>query len=146
NLRSRVFGVGLKDRGAILPAGRSANGAYWLCDSTGNWITSSWYRNRLPKWVTDFNKERKIDQLALQGWDLLEPASRYAQSTTDASPHESPIARGMQTVFPYKFDQLIGKNYNLLRYTPHGNTLTFDFARALIDGEKLGTGAETDLL
>ncbi len=57
NFRSKVIGVAFKDRGGILPAGHSANAAYWYDGTTGNWITSTYYMNELPAWVTDFNKK-----------------------------------------------------------------------------------------
>lgn len=146
NLKSRVFGVGLKDRGAILPAGRMANAAYWFCDSTGNFITSTWYSTHLPQWVNAFNQLRLPDDYYRKGWKLLEPETAYLQSTADNSPHESPIGRGFKTHFPYRFDEFIGKNYRALRYTPHGNKLTFQFAQRLIEEEQLGKHEQTDLL
>lgn len=56
DFRSRVFGVALKDRAAILPAGHSANAAYWYDNSVGHFISSTYYMQELPKWVRDFNK------------------------------------------------------------------------------------------
>src|SRR4051812_7873661 len=55
NFRSKVIGVAVKDRGGILPAGHSANAAYWYDSRNGNWITSTYYMKKLPKWVQDFN-------------------------------------------------------------------------------------------
>lgn len=54
--RSRVIGVSLKPRSAILPAGHTANGAYWF-DSSGVFVTSSYYMKQLPKWADDFNHD-----------------------------------------------------------------------------------------
>jgi len=55
--RSKVIGISLKDRGAILPAGHTANAAYWFRGKKdGKFITSTYYSNELPKWVNDFNK------------------------------------------------------------------------------------------
>src|SRR4029077_5504980 len=61
NFRSKVIGIALKDRGAILPAGHSANGAYWYDDKTGDWISSSYYGNDLPAWVKDLNAKKLPD-------------------------------------------------------------------------------------
>ena len=55
--QSRVVGVALKDRAAILPAGHSANAAYWWDDAAGHFVTSSYYMDALPKWAADFNKQ-----------------------------------------------------------------------------------------
>ena len=61
DFESKVIGVALKDRAAILPAGHSANGAYWFDKSVGGFITSTFYMNELPKWVQEFNKKNKVD-------------------------------------------------------------------------------------
>src|SRR5579872_7405186 len=55
---ARVFGISLKDRAAILPAGFAANGAYWIEPKSGSWITSTYYRDNLPQWVQEFNSSR----------------------------------------------------------------------------------------
>ena len=55
NFQSKTIGIALKDRGAILPAGHTANGAYWFDSRNGSFITSTFYMNDLPKWVQDFN-------------------------------------------------------------------------------------------
>src|ERR1700677_1523244 len=60
--QSRVFGISLKDRAAILPAGYSANGAYWIDPASGAFITSSYYMAALPEWVEAFDKEGRIEQ------------------------------------------------------------------------------------
>ena len=55
--QARVVGVSLKDRAAILPAGHSADAAYWYDNDTHQFITSDYYRQNLPAWVKTFNKE-----------------------------------------------------------------------------------------
>src|SRR5450432_540477 len=62
NFRSKSIGIALKDRAAILPAGHSANGAYWYDDNTGDWVTSSYYMKDLPKWLKDFNSKKLVDE------------------------------------------------------------------------------------
>ena len=57
NFKSKVIGVALKDRAAILPAGHSADAAYWWDTSAGHFVSSTFYMKELPKWVTDFNKQ-----------------------------------------------------------------------------------------
>lgn len=56
DFHSKVIGVALKDRAAILPAGHSANAAYWWDTSAGHFVSSTFYMNDLPQWVKDFNK------------------------------------------------------------------------------------------
>src|SRR3954464_9099697 len=70
NFKSKVIGVAIKDRGAILPAGHSANAAYWYDSQTGNFITSTYYMNELPAWVQNFNKRKIVDTLYKLNWDL----------------------------------------------------------------------------
>ena len=55
NFKSRVVGVSLKDRAAILPAGHTANGAFWFDDASGHFITSTYYMQDLPDWAKKFN-------------------------------------------------------------------------------------------
>lgn len=57
DFKSRVYGVALKDRAAILPAGHSANAAYWWDTSAGHFVSSTFYMNELPDWVKKFNKQ-----------------------------------------------------------------------------------------
>ena len=58
NFRSKVIGIAIKDRGGILPAGHSADAAYWYDSRSGNWMTSTYYMNELPEWVQDFNAKK----------------------------------------------------------------------------------------
>lgn len=141
--RSKVVGIALKDRGAILPAGHSANGAYWYDGKTGNWITSSYYCTDLPQWVKDYNTQKRPDTLYKLGWETLYPISSYLSSTADEQPYESPA---LGPKFPYNLSGFIGKDYSKILSTPQGNTLTFEFAKKALIAESLGKDAITDLL
>jgi len=145
NFKSKVIGVAIKDRGGILTAGHSANAAYWYDNSVGNWITSSYYMNELPKWVNDFNKLKMVDNYYQKGWSLLYPASTYVNSTTDVKTYE---AKTLGTnKFPYdSLKKYIGKDYGKISVTPMGNSLTAEFAKAALQGEQLGADAITDFL
>ncbi len=146
NFRSKVIGIALKDRAAILPAGHSANGAYWYDDKTGDWITSSYYMNDLPKWLKELNAKKLTDQYFAKEWNTLYPLETYVQSTTDNEPYEYKPFGANTKGFPYNLSQFIGKNYSLLPVTPYGNTLTFEVAKAAIQGEQMGAGSLTDFL
>ncbi len=146
NLKSRVYGVALKDRGAILPAGHSANAAYWFDDSTGNFITSTFYMKALPQWVQNFNAQKKPDTLIKNGWNLLNAAALYDQSTADDNKYERPAPGDLKTVFPHSYSTGNGKNYNSFRTSPFGNSFTLNFAAALLQNEKLGMSGQTDML
>ncbi|MEO8852376.1 MAG: alkaline phosphatase PafA [Ginsengibacter sp.] len=146
NFHSKVIGIALKDRAAILPAGHSANGAYWYDDSTGNWITSSYYMNDLPGWVKEFNAKKLVNSYYEKNWNTLYPLGAYTQSTPDVEPYEYRPFGANVTGFPYDLTQFIGKNYGAIHVVPYGNTFTFDMAKATINGEKLGSDSSTDML
>ena len=139
NFKSKVIGIALKDRGAILPAGHSANAAYWYDGKTGNFITSTYYMQALPNWVNQFNQKKLVNQYYTQGWKTQYPIETYTQSTTDEKAYESKPFGNNQTKFPYNFSDFVGKDYSKILITPHGNTLTFNMAEAAIEGEQLGT-------
>ncbi|MBM3414916.1 MAG: alkaline phosphatase family protein [Bacteroidetes bacterium] len=143
NFKSKVIGVAIKDRGGILAAGHSANAAYWYDISSGNWISSTYYMNELPKWVNDFNAKQLVTQYYQQGWNLLYPAGTYLQSTADAKEYE---AKPFGNTFPYDLKQFIGKDYGKVSTTPMGNTMTAEFAKAALMGEQLGADNITDFL
>ena len=134
NFRSKVIGIAIKDRGAILPAGHSADAAYWFDNKTGDWITSSYYVNDLPGWAKDVNAKKLVDKYYALDWPLLYAADSYEQS--------APGRKG----FPRDTKQYIGKNYSVIAAIPYGNTFTFDMAKAAIIGEKMGVSANTDMI
>lgn len=144
NKKSKVIGVAIKDRGAILPAGHSADGAFWYDNSAGKWITSTYYMNELPVWVNYFNDQKWVDKYYSQGWQLLYPGHTYTQSTADDKSYEAKTLGG--NTFPYDLKSYIGKDYSKISYTPMGNSMTAEFAKAAITGEGLGADAFTDIL
>jgi predicted AlkP superfamily pyrophosphatase or phosphodiesterase len=145
---SRVYGIALKDRAAILPAGHLANAAYWFDGATGNFVSSSFYCQELPKWLVEFNKKQKALEYLSQPWTTFLPISQYTESLPDQTPYESPFKGTTSVTFPYNLKQLMAKNdgQNLIRATPFGNSLTKDLALEIIYQEKLGKGAFTDML
>jgi predicted AlkP superfamily pyrophosphatase or phosphodiesterase len=149
NNQSKVIGIALKDRSAILPAGHSANGAYWFDDSTGCFITSTYYRNELPKWVNDFNDKKLAAQYLSKDWTLYKDSSMYTESLPDNNKYEGTFAGETTPTFPHQLPKLFplknGK-FGLIRTTPFGNSLTEDFAEATIIGENLGKGKQSDML
>ena len=147
NGRAKVVGVALKDRASILPAGHNPNGAFWFDDQTGCFITSSYYMDRLPKWVEAFNDKRLPEQYLSQKWNTLYPKNTYTESTTDENEYENGIREGVKATLPLNLPELYKKyGYDIIRNTPFGNSLTLDMAKAAIDGEQLGADDETDLL
>lgn len=146
NFRSKVIGIALKDRGGILPAGHTADAAYWYDDLTGGWITSTYYMKDLPAWVKNFNDQKKAEAYLKQNWNTLYPIDTYAQSFKDNNAYEGKMVGNSQPVFPVVLDQGGAPNYKALRTTPHGNSLTLDLAKAAIEAEKLGKNTVPDFL
>ena len=146
--RGKVIGIALKDRGAILPAGHSANGAFWYeGGETGNWITSSYYMDALPQWVIDFNNSDAVE-VYKKSWTTLKPIGTYLESGTDANTYEGMFKGETTSAFPHDLPAIWDANgqFSLLRSTPYGNSITADFALAALEGEDLGTDGITDFL
>jgi predicted AlkP superfamily pyrophosphatase or phosphodiesterase len=146
NFKSKVIGISLKDRGAILPAGHAANSAFWYDAATGNWITSTYYMKELPQWVQKFNSLKMPNKYFENDWNTLYPISTYTQSTADDVPYEGKFTGEKSSSFPHVLKGAIDKNFELLKSTPYGNTFTLEMAKLAIASEALGKGANTDLL
>ena len=117
---SKVFGISIKDRGAILSSGALANGAYWL-NRNAQWISSSFYTNELPSWISDFQNSH--------------PAESYMKGHWKGK------------TFDYDLSQLIiEKGPSAIKSNPKGNDFTLDFAKRLILEENLGKDNHLDLL
>lgn len=146
NFKSKVIGIALKDRGAILPAGHSANAAYWY--DAGKWITSTHYMNVLPIWVEQFNEKNLPGKYMRKDWTTLLPLAKYDLSTADDKEYENKIKGDTGGVtFPHKLSSIPDSiKYESFRSTPFANTFTFDFAKAAIENEKLGSNTVTDFL
>lgn len=147
NFQGKVIGVSLKDRASILPAGHTPNGAFWFDDSTGDFITSSWYMNDLPQWVKTFNAQKMPEKLVANGWSTLLPVDQYTESSPDNSAWEGLLGSAKTPVFPYSNLAADYKDKkDNIRYTPFGNTLTLKLAEAAVEGEKLGSDDVVDML
>ena len=147
NFRSKVIGIALKDRASILPAGRAADAAYWFDDTSGNWVTSTWYMKELPDWVKQFNKLNLAQSYMSRGWNTLYPISTYLQSTPDNSDYERALPGTDAPTFPVDTAKIYKeKGAGMIRSTPFGNAFTFDMARAAIKNEDLGQRNVTDFL
>lgn len=146
NFQSKVVGISLKDRAAILPAGHNPTAAYWLDDASGKFISSSYYMTQLPEWVNSFNNSKPIDKLLSSGWNTLLPIEQYTESTADNVEWEGKLKGASQPVFPYDVQKAYSLDHGSLRQMPFGNTLTLQFAQAAIDNYKLGQEKSTDFL
>jgi hypothetical protein len=125
--KARVFGVSLKDRGAVIPAGFAGDAAYWIDPKSGVWITSTYYRNDLPRWVQDFNSNRPAKY-----WDREWKNSR---GELLASTAHRKAKDGSEAGF-----------YEVVGGTTFGNQYELEFAKELVVYENVGRGPATDLL
>ena len=149
NMKGKTIGIAIKDRSSILPAGHTASGAYWYeGKDENNWITSSYYMDKLPNWVIDFNTANKADEYLSKPWNTLHAIDSYTQSLADDNPYEGTFKGETSPTFPHDLPALREKNgnYDLIKGTPFGNDLTLDFTKAAIKGERLGKGNATDFL
>ncbi len=146
NFNSKAIGIALKDRGAILPVGHSADAAYFYDGTIGGWVTSSYYMNELPAWVVAFNEKKLADKYVSQNWNTLLPLAKYIESTEDDKHFESAYKNETKPVFEHKVSELKTPTLDIIRSTPYGNTLTFDLAKAAVSGESLGKNKQTDFL
>jgi predicted AlkP superfamily pyrophosphatase or phosphodiesterase len=147
NFKSKVYGISIKDRGAILPAGHSADGAFWYDSKTGKFISSNYYYKTLPSWVSNYNDQHRVDSLYTKGWDLSLAKSVYeANCDGDINAYESTALGANQKGFPYNLAQFIGKDYGKIASTPYGNNLVTEMAEMALVNEGLGQDDITDLL
>lgn len=145
--KSRVVGVSIKDRSAILPAGHLADGAYWYDFSTGNFITSSFYSDSLKSWNTEFRKTNGVDNYLKQSWNLLYPIEKYTYGKQDNSPYEQLLGGKTTPTFPYDFTGLPrDQQLELFTSMPSANTYLTDFALHAMQSEQLGIDKTTDFL
>ncbi|TZF83189.1 alkaline phosphatase family protein [Pedobacter sp. BS3] len=146
NFRAKIIGVSLKDRAAILPAGHTPTGAFWMDDDSGNFITSTFYMKDLPDWVKQFNARKEIAKMISKPWTTLYPVNTYVQSTPDNVAWEGKFPGEKQPVFPHDIAVAYNKDHVNFRRTPYGNTLTLEFAKAAVDGYDLANGPATNFL
>lgn len=146
NYQSKVVSLALKDRSSVLPGGHNPTGVYFVDVSSGNFITTTYYKKELPAWVNTFN-DKKLSEKYLSGtWNTVLPIDQYTESTPDDESYEGTFKGETKPVFPHNLAELAKTNGDLLATTPWGNTITLDFARAAIEGENLGKGKYTDFL
>jgi predicted AlkP superfamily pyrophosphatase or phosphodiesterase len=147
NPKSKVFGIALKDRGAILPVGFNADAAYWFDGSNGKFITSSYYMDKLPAYMDSFNEQNLVEKYLSTKWETLLPQEKYLSGELDDMPFEGLLKGEKKPVFPHDLNGIKKLNGpGLIRQTPFGNTITFDLAKTIIDNENLGEDSSTDFL
>ncbi len=143
--RSKVFGVSVKDRGAISMAGHTGK-AFWFSKKSGEFITSSFYYDHYPPWVAEWNTRKPANRYAGKSWELLHDRSTYLFGAADDRSFETTLP-GYGRTFPHAYGDADGKYFTtLLTISPVGDELTLDFAKAVIEHEGLGNDEIPDYL
>jgi predicted AlkP superfamily pyrophosphatase or phosphodiesterase len=150
NRRSKVIGVSVKNRAAILPAGKMADAAYWYSSQTGEFVSSSYYFERMPDWAASFNAAKPADKFFGAKWERLLPVAEYEKRAgRDDAPWEKGDGK-TSYVFPHVVDGGLAAPgaafYDALDYTPYSNDILLSFAQAALTNEHLGEDADTDVL
>ena len=143
---SKVIAISGKDRGAILPAGKSGT-AYMYMAESGSFASTTHYMAQHPAWVTAHNAAKPADRYFKTEWKALLPEAAYARSLSDSQPWFGPAGGKLPMVMGAAGDDAPGPAfYNAVMRSPFGDALTLSFARAAIAGEQLGQRGVTDVL
>jgi predicted AlkP superfamily pyrophosphatase or phosphodiesterase len=143
--QAKIFGVSVKDRGAVSMAGHAGK-AFWFSKATGEFVTSRFYYDRYPEWVNAFNATKPAQRYANQNWELSLDRADYVYGDKDDQAWETSFA-AYGRVFPHPYGEGDDKYFTtLLTLSPAGDELTLEFARQLIDNEDIGADSITDYL
>ena len=145
NGASKVVGVSVKDRGAISMAGHTGT-AYWFSKASGEFVTSRYYLDEYPAWVTGFNARKPAQAFANTSWTLLHQRDSYMFRDSDDREWETDVA-GFGRVFPHSFGDGTSPYFTTwLTLSPAGDRLVLDFAKEALVNERLGADQVTDYL
>jgi len=143
--QAKVFGVSVKDRGAVALAGHAGK-AFWFSKANGEFVSSTYYYNQYPQWVIDWNAEKLVHRYSGKTWELLNDSNSYLFKDSDDRPWETDLA-GFGRSFPHQYATSDSKYYTTqLTTSPAGDELTLEFAKTLLLQEKLGQDDITDYL
>lgn len=147
--RSRVFSVSVKDRGAILPGGRSGK-AFWFSKDEGEFVTSAYYYpDGAPAWLADWNRTDPAGRYRDRSWELSGERATYTRAGQDDRPEERPYNEpfGRSATFPHSLAGSRGADFfDQLRHTPFADELTVDLVGHLLVSEQVGRRGPVDML
>lgn len=152
NDRAKVIGISVKDRSAILPAGRHANASYWFSTRSGNMVSSTYYFDQLPAWVTTFNNSRPADKYFGAKWERLLSENEYVRRAGPDTPQWEKVGSlsGDTNAFPHTITGGATSPsrvfYTALEYSPFTNDILLSFAQQAMVNEQLGQDEDTDVL
>ncbi|MBL6592238.1 MAG: alkaline phosphatase family protein [Flavobacteriaceae bacterium] len=150
NFRAKTLSVSLKDRAAILSGGHTSNQTFWFSEKEGIFVSSSYYMEKLPDWLIEFNSKKNIHNY-IDFWDTYYDIDNYIESGPDLNNYEGKFLNKKQSIFPYDLKKL-SKNrdgstdYNAIKYSPYGNEILKDLALKAIIEEELGSDDITDFV
>ncbi len=145
--KARVFSIALNTATAVFAAGHAADGAYWFDEKSGRMISSSCYISTFPDWVRIFNSNNYAEKYTYRNWTTHLPLISYEQKKEDNSLFEKGYFERWNT-FPHAIHKYVkqAESYRLLKTTPWGNQIVFDFALELMNNESLGEDDSCDFL
>ena len=131
---SHVYAMALKDRSAILMAGHKPQGAFWYSTQSGQFVSSRYYGEALPQWVSDFNARGPVAPYAGKDWMPLLDANSPAYHTHQVA-----------WQFPHHMPDASGKLGDAVYSSPFGDEVLESFAESAVTANHLGekTGAST---
>jgi predicted AlkP superfamily pyrophosphatase or phosphodiesterase len=143
--RAKIFGVSVKDRGAVSMAGHAGK-AFWFSKKTGEFVTSRYYYDEYPDWAKQWNRQRRAFDYENTAWELLNDRGSYVFGDADERKYETDFP-GFGRTFPHPYGATDNKYYTtLLTLSPAGDELVLDFAKTLIVSEQLGKDDIPDYL
>lgn len=145
NGKAKVFGVSVKDRGAISMAGHMGK-AFWFSKKSGEFVTSEYYYDKYPEWVSNWNEAKPTKKYHQKTWQLSQPQAKYVFAKQDDQAWETKFP-GFGRTFPHQYGDMKNAYFNtFLTLSPAGDELTLDFAKAVVNNEQLGQDDVTDYL
>jgi predicted AlkP superfamily pyrophosphatase or phosphodiesterase len=146
----KVVSISIKDRSAILLAALRAQAVYWLDSKSGDFVTSTYYRDRLHPWIAEFNRDRPTDRWFGKDWTLFRPDLDYVKFSGPDDAEGEGVGYKQGRAFPHPMTgglEKAGRNYyDALTCSPMGNELLLELAKRAIDAERLGQRDTADLL
>ena len=145
NGKAKVFGVSVKDRGAISMAGHMGK-AFWFSKKSGEFVTSEYYYDKYPEWVSTWNEAKPTKKYNQATWQLSQEQQGYVFAKQDDQAWETKFP-GFGRTFPHQYGDMKNGYFNtFLTLSPAGDELTLDFAKAVVNNEQLGQDNITDYL
>jgi hypothetical protein len=148
--KAKVGSLSIKEHAAVLMAALRAHFAYWFSTSTGNFGTSTYYNDTLPPWVKDFNGKHLGDRWFGKDWTLFRTQLDYAKYSGPDDIDAEGTGYSQGRTFPHPMtgglSKLGSKYYSAVTNSPYGNELLLELVKTAVIAEKMGQGAETDLL